>query len=521
MKNTLFSKIFITIFVTIFIILSIFIYQAIVHQKNSILESMASKAKNMSDIVTLANTDAMIIDDEINILEFVHDFVKLNSDIESFVVSRKNGDNLVLTKEMWEIKESIDNTNNALNEKDSYKILLSTLVKKEVFKYTYPVYFSKVKWGWFHIELSLYDYNNKISEMYQRFIVLVFIILLALVFIAYFIAEMISRPIVKLNNISNAISDGDLTRRADITNDDEIGKLSKTFNKMVISLESSQLKLKNSHLELENRVIKRTQELKELNETLEQRVSTEIRKQQEQEQLLIQQSKLASMGEMIGNIAHQWRQPLNALGLVMQNIHFAYEMEELDDEFMNKSLNKVSLLTKNMSKTIDDFRSFFRPNKEKIEFNLEESVIKTIGLVESTYEHLNIKIEQNLTGAMSVFGFPNEYSQTMLNILNNAKDALTEKKIENSKIIVEVTSNESYGIVNIIDNAGGIPSEIVSKIFDPYFTTKEEGKGTGIGLYMSKIIIEQNMGGKLDVQNIDGGAVFTISIPLFKDYLDD
>ncbi|MCP4970012.1 MAG: HAMP domain-containing protein [Arcobacter sp.] len=514
MKNTLFSKIFITFFLTIFIILSIFIYQAIIHEKRSILDGLISKAKNMSDILTLANTDAMLVDDEIEILEFVHDFVKFNKDIESFVVSRKNGNKMIFIKNQWRFEES--NLNNIKDEKITYEIISSRFVKKDVFHYTYPVYFSGVKWGWFNIELSLTDYNNKISGMYERFLYLVCIIIISLLLISYLIAEMISKPIVKLNNLSNVIISGDLTKRVNIHSDDEIGMLSRTFNKMIVSLAASQQKLQDSHNELENRVIQRTKELNELNETLEQRVSIEIKKQQEQEQLLIQQSKLASMGEMIGNIAHQWRQPLNALGLVVQNISFAYELDELDDDYMKQSVDKVNLLTKNMSKTIDDFRNFFKPNKERESFDLKKLVHKTMALVEATFDDNNIKTERTIDENIIVFGFPNEYSQTLLNILSNSKDALLENNLSNPIISINVYKENNYGVVSIEDNGSGVPEDIIDKIFDPYFTTKEEGKGTGIGLYMSKIIIEQNMNGKLEVKNISKGAIFTISIPLYK-----
>lgn len=257
-------------------------------------------------------------------------------------------------------------------------------------------------------------------------------------------------------------------------------------------------------------------QLENVNKKLKEEIEKEIIQRHKQEHLLIQQSKLAAMGEMIGNIAHQWRQPLNALGLVIQNINFSYEMNELDDKFMSSSTKKANILLQNMSKTIDDFRSFFRPNKEKTKFILEESINQTISLVESTFMHQYIEIEKSLDSKTTVYGFSNEYSQTLLNILNNAKDAFVENKIDDSNISIEVVSDNSYGILKIKDNAGGIPLDIVDKIFDPYFTTKEEGKGTGIGLYMSKIIIEQNMNGKLSVENIKGGSVFSIAIPLYK-----
>ncbi|MFY9075973.1 ATP-binding protein [Malaciobacter mytili] len=254
-----------------------------------------------------------------------------------------------------------------------------------------------------------------------------------------------------------------------------------------------------------------------LNKKLQIEVEKEIKKQREQEQLLIQQSKLAAMGEMIGNIAHQWRQPLNALGLVMQNIQFAYQIGELDNNFMNKAVEKTNTLTTNMSKTIDDFRNFFKPNKTKSYFKINETIEKTIFLLESTFEHYNIKIQRDLAEDIELFGFSSEFSQSILNILSNAKDALIETTLENKKIVVKSYKKNETAIIEIEDNAGGIEDKIKDKIFEPYFTTKEEGKGTGIGLYMTKTIIENSMYGKLEVENTKDGAKFIIKLPITKE----
>ncbi|AXH13758.1 CHASE4 sensor-containing signal transduction histidine kinase [Malaciobacter mytili LMG 24559] len=254
-----------------------------------------------------------------------------------------------------------------------------------------------------------------------------------------------------------------------------------------------------------------------LNKKLQIEVEKEIKKQREQEQLLIQQSKLAAMGEMIGNIAHQWRQPLNALGLVMQNIQFAYQIGELDNNFMNKAVEKTNTLTTNMSKTIDDFRNFFKPNKTKSYFKINETIEKTIFLLESTFEHYNIKIQRDLAEDIELFGFSSEFSQSILNILSNAKDALIETTLENKKIVVKSYKKNETAIIEIEDNAGGIEDKIKNKIFEPYFTTKEEGKGTGIGLYMTKTIIENSMYGKLEVENTKDGAKFIIKLPITKE----
>jgi len=512
-KNTIFGKVFILIFVSISLVLGLFAYQATIIQKDSILNSLEDKAKSMSDSITFVNTEAMIIDDEIKILEFVYDFVQENKDTLGIVVSRKNGNDLVIQNDKWEMLDKPEKNKSKIFIEKS-EIIYSEVLKKDIFRYTYPIFFSEVSWGWLYLDLSLDEYYLKIDAMYKQFMYLALIMLITTLVVSFFIAKMISKPIVNLENISKDISNGDLSKRVNIETNDEIGQLAQSFNKMVNNLQHSQEKLQKSHEQLEERVNERTKQLKELNETLEVKVVEEISKQKEQEQILIQQSKLAAMGEMIGNIAHQWRQPLNALGLVMQNIQFSYEMGDLDDEFMEHSTKKVNLLTKTMSKTIDDFRSFFKPNKEKSSFDLGSNVYKSISLVESTLEHHDISLKCDELADIKVYGFENEFSQTVLNILSNAKDALIQNETPSAFVKINIEKDDKYGNVIVEDNAGGIPEDIIDKIFNPYFTTKEEGKGTGIGLYMSKIIIEQNMNGKLEVENLEHGAKFTIRIPL-------
>jgi len=192
-------------------------------------------------------------------------------------------------------------------------------------------------------------------------------------------------------------------------------------------------------------------------------------------------------------------------------------MDELDSEFMKKSVKKANLLTGNMSKTIDDFRNFFKPNKIEESFNINDSINKSVSLVESSFENNNIEMKINYSEkSLVVRGYPNEFSQALVNLLNNAKDAFLEStdEIKSKKLIINSYNNSKYAIVEIIDNAMGIDVEIIEKIFDPYFSTKEEGKGVGIGLYMTKMIIEKNMNGLISVSNLENGVIFTIKLPL-------
>lgn len=254
------------------------------------------------------------------------------------------------------------------------------------------------------------------------------------------------------------------------------------------------------------------EKIKELNKNLEEKVREEIEKNREKEALLLKQSRNAAMGEMIGNIAHQWRQPLNGLALIIQDIEESYLYSELNAEYIKNSVSKSMSIIQHMSQTIDDFRNFFKPDKEKQSFSIKAVLEKTISFVEASFRNNKIELSLYVGNDMFITGFPNEYSQVIINILNNAKDVILERKVECPYVRITLKDNYGKALLLIDDNAGGIDTEVIEKVFDPYFTTKEQGKGTGIGLYMSKTIIEKNMGGKLKVRNTGQGAEFSIEI---------
>jgi signal transduction histidine kinase len=352
-----------------------------------------------------------------------------------------------------------------------------------------------------NMEEIVNDNQSEIEVFIKGLINELTMVTLAMIILIIVVALLMSSYLSgKIENIligTKRFSNNELDYRIKVNSKDEIGQLENSFNEMAAKIEE---------------LIK---EEKEINETLEKRVLEETLKQKEQEQLLIQQTRLAAMGEMIGNIAHQWRQPLNALGLVFQNLKFSYEIGELNDEVIDRTVGKANILTNNMSKTIDDFRNFFKPNKEKEYFDINKGVLDAIDLVESTFSHHSIKLEKNFKEEKIEFlGFPNEFSQAILNIISNAKDALVENKIENPMVKIETKIEEEVIYISIKDNAYGIKDAIINKIFEPYFTTKNEVQGTGIGLYMSKIIIEKNMNGQIIVENTHEGANFIIKLSL-------
>lgn len=253
-------------------------------------------------------------------------------------------------------------------------------------------------------------------------------------------------------------------------------------------------------------------EIKNLNRELQALVNRKVEELVKKDQLIQTQSKLASLGEMISNIAHQWRQPLNALSLVLQRLRMDYDQGILDRDILARYEKKALDLIAHMSQTISDFRNFFRPDKEKTYFSLKELVQRTCSIVDPAFQDHHIRLEVVNGTERNIWGYPNEFSQAVLNILANAKDVLLERKIPDPKVRILTQELEGEVLLTLEDNGGGIHLSQVEKVFEPYFSTKSGG--TGIGLYMTKMIVEQSMGGKLSVENTPEGARFTMAFPL-------
>ena len=248
-----------------------------------------------------------------------------------------------------------------------------------------------------------------------------------------------------------------------------------------------------------------------------------LKKLQRNEAMLIHQSRLAAMGQMVGAIAHQWRQPLNALALTIQDVKDAYEYGELDKGYIDTMVTKSMHHVEFMSKTIDDFRNFFKPNQLAQSFNPLQVVVEAVELISAQLQAHDISIEfscecqrrQAAKCDLGCTGFPSELKQVMLNILSNAFDAIEERRNIpgfQGRITITIKHQGTCCVITIDDNGGGIPPEALDHIYEPFFTTKEEGKGTGIGLYMSKMIIEEHMEGKLHTEKIPDGTRFVIDL---------
>lgn len=275
--------------------------------------------------------------------------------------------------------------------------------------------------------------------------------------------------------------------------------------------------------ELYKKVNLHTKTLTHSNYTLQQQVKQEIKKNEQRNKLLMHQSKMAAMGEMISNIAHQWRQPLSAISTAASAMKLQKELKILSDETFDYSYEMIMKNSEFLSETINSFRDFFIMDKEKTSFDLKETLRRNCDLIHNRLTGNNIKVHLECEENIQLYGYKNEFMQVIINILNNAIDALKMKAIKESKIIlIKTLAQNNHAIIVIHDNGDGIKQSVIDKIFEPYFTTKHQSQGTGIGLYMTQEILVNHMNGTIQCKNdsftLDEkeyfGAQFILSIPI-------
>jgi len=264
-------------------------------------------------------------------------------------------------------------------------------------------------------------------------------------------------------------------------------------------------------LEITNKKLEKSQySLKELNISLESKIDKEIEKRVQKEKMIIRQDKLASMGEMIGNIAHQWRQPLTEISSIFIHLDLSFEHGTLTKKSLTQMIEKSNKTISHMSQTIDDFRNFFASDEKVANFSINDVCKKSFDLMGASLENNHIKLIFTEKSRFYIDGLEGEIIQAILNILANAKDILIHRNIINPTIWLKIFEREKKCVIQIKDNAGGIKFKPINKIFEPYITSKYANTGTGIGLYMTKTIIEKNSNGSLSARNSEKGAVFEI-----------
>ena len=267
---------------------------------------------------------------------------------------------------------------------------------------------------------------------------------------------------------------------------------------------------------LKEEVAYKTKKLREVNENLEMRVKEEVDKNIKQEIELFKKSKLVAMGDMIGNIAHQWRQPLSAISAVSSGVIFKQEMGILQNSDIKENMENINVKVSYLSETIETFRNYLKETKQTRQIVIQDRLDIALNITKTVLDDCSIKLinETNTLEPIRITTIPGEITEVLINIINNAKDILVEKKINDPWIKIELLKEDENILITIEDNGGGIPQYILPNIFDQYFTTKDDDKGTGLGLHMSKKIIEESLGGKLSVSNTESGAKFSVKLVL-------
>lgn len=384
--------------------------------------------------------------------------------------------------------------------------------------------------GRLHVGLSESMIDRDVSLVFLNALPYVAAMMCLGLLAALFVAATITRPLKQLQQSARMVGLGNLDWTIDIRTRDEIGELASTFNGMTAALRETihgqkkveeELGTKAAMLakeaaereKIQEQLSIKQQQLEELNMTLEERILHTLKEIRRKDEMLIEQNRFASMGEMLNNIAHQWRQPLNNVSLIIQHVQLTHDRGELTTESLAKEVKVAMEIIQYMSRTIDDFRNFFRQDKSKKTFSLNAAVSGAIEFMAPSLTQAGIGVELQMEpDDIEAFGYANEYSQVLLNIISNAKDIVREREPADPRICIRVFREADSSVVTLRDNCGGIEMGALPRIFDPYFTTRKISPGTGIGLYMSKTIIEQNMGGSLTARNVDGGAEFEIRL---------
>jgi signal transduction histidine kinase/nitrogen-specific signal transduction histidine kinase len=385
------------------------------------------------------------------------------------------------------------------------------------------------KWNWIigtgeyvtdiqkQIEFMKNQTDEEISNIIQSFFIkIIFAISFIIILIHFLVKYNIIIPIQNFQKNFMIFIDYINSRRKDISliknySNDEIGQMSNILNTNILIAK-----------EKFDKEIELKKELKDLNDKLEVKIQEEVLKSKTIEEKLFESERLASMGEMIGNIAHQWRQPLSVISTGSTGLLVQSELGVLDNDKLIKTCTSINNNAQYLSKTIDDFRNFIKGDRIKNSFRLSSQIDSFLKLVEGSIKSNNIKIILSLDKSINIDGYENELTQCMMNIYNNAKDALVENIKEERYIFISTTQEENNIVIKIKDNANGIPTKVLPKIFDPYFTTKHQSKGTGLGLHMTYNLIVNGMNGKIEAKNVEyeyenkkyKGAMFTITLPI-------
>ena len=379
-------------------------------------------------------------------------------------------------------------------------------------------------WGWLIIVEDYTDLLDPYLNKILLFLVPFFLLLIPTVYLVVRrVTDRIMNPVEMLIRRIRETAQGKLCHRVEV---DESAypvcrELAESFNEMQEQIRQREEALERNNQELNRKVEERTQSLRELNEKLEERIREEVKRNLQAQNRLARAEKLAAMGEMIANIAHQWRQPLSVISTLATGIKVEHRAGVLEEEELDRVCDQINLNTQYLSRTIDDFRSFIKGDKEKSRFNFAEMIESLRHLIQSQLESYRIVLESDVDPELEILGYRNDLIQILINLFNNAKDAIASTRGQGGWVWIGAEKEGKTLHLTIEDNGGGIPDEIIGRIFEPYFSTKEKSQGTGLGLHMVYRLVE-SMGGTISVENFRrrqgdeevSGARFIIEIPL-------
>ena len=335
------------------------------------------------------------------------------------------------------------------------------------------------------------DIDNALIEsknINQLILIVGILLTLLLIIISYFLVRWVTKPIIKLKETTNRIKNGEINLRSNITTKDEIGTLSNSFNEML-------------------------DKLKETTASRDQLLE-EIKKRQDAEDIMISQSRFAAMGEMINTIAHQWRQPIATISMDANIMIADIDFDTIDKDTFLKLAEHINERTQELSLIIENFKNMFKEDKSTQDINIEDVFNNVFTIIGKSLENHNVKVQMDIKDNILINTYPNELLRVLINIIKNAKEILLNRKIENKLIKIGVNIDANNLVILVSDNAGGIKDDIINNIFEPYFSTKEDENSMGLGLFVSKMIVEKHLKGSLRAFNNDLGGCFEIKHPI-------
>ena len=528
-------ELIIAIVLTHAVMMSIFIYDLTKQQKNFLHQQSLSQTKSLTTTIASNSSTWVLSNDYVGMFEIIYSISRYPG-VQYAMLLDMDGKILAHTDKKY-LNQFISGESYQLIKK-TQKELLVLNNDKVIIDIASPIMIKDRQIGWARVGLSQIDNIKGIDGVLEKGIFYTLIAILIAWIFAYILASGFTKSLYKIIDIAKQTTNGKRGLQIKISRNDEIGILSKEINKMFIQLNNDQEKLDNFNRSLEKQIEEKTQSLEysnqilkekekslqDLNNTLEKRIEEEVSKIKYIQDKLFKSEKLASMGEMIGNIAHQWRQPLSTISVSATGMKMQKEFGSLTDESFNDTCDAINKNAQYLSKTIDDFKNFIKGDRSKRVFNLEDAINSFLHLVEATSKYYNINIILDIKKEIEIDGYENELIQCLINIFNNAKDALKEDTLskDNRYLFISSSLENEKAIIKIKDNARGIPEKVIAHVFEPYFSTKHKSQGTGLGLHMAYNLIVDGMDGTIEVSNLSYqydnksyiGAEFEITLPL-------